>query len=404
MRLIYGFGIRLLGVAMHLAALFNEKAKRWVQGRKNWQDQLRIPADRKVIWFHCASLGEFDQGLPIMHALKQHDPQIFLLVTFFSPSGMQHYQKRENQVDLAVYLPLDTKSNANKFAQLVKPSMVFFVKYEFWYNHLKAARRAGAKIYGVSSLFRPEHRFFKWYGGFFRKALCVFDHFFTQDERSKRLLASIGIDQATVSGDTRYDRMAALAAKKPVNEVIAQFKGEKPLLILGSSWPVDEELLLTNLAILQKSFQVLIAPHDVSENHIQQIEQNLNVPYQRYTSFDGQEEAFVLILDTIGQLSAAYSYASIAYVGGGFTGKLHNILEPGAFGVPVLFGPKYDRFPEASMFLEAGAALTIDSSDTFLRAIQTLWREHAQRSAYVQQIFAAHVGAAEKVLAALDNK
>jgi 3-deoxy-D-manno-octulosonic-acid transferase len=402
MRLLYGFGIRLLGLAMHLAALFNEKAKRWVYGRKNWQDQLRIPADRKVIWFHCASLGEFDQGLPIMNALKQRDPDVFLLVTFFSPSGMQHYQKRDHSVDLAVYLPLDTKVNATKFVSIVKPSMVFFVKYEFWYNHLKSARRAGAKIYGVSSLFRPEHRFFKWYGGFFRRALRLFDHFYTQDERSKQLLASIGIQQATVTGDTRYDRMAALAAKKPVNEIIAQFKGDRPLLILGSSWPVDETLLFTNIAILQNSFQILIAPHDVSESHVQQIAHGLNVPFQRYSSYNPQTATTVLILDTIGQLSAAYSYATIAYVGGGFTGKLHNILEPGAFGVPVLFGPKFERFPEAAMFLEAGAAMTIDSSDNFLQAIQTLWREHTQRSANVQQIFAAQVGAAEKVLAALD--
>lgn len=401
MRLLYGFGIRLLGVAMHLAALFNEKAKRWVQGRKNWQSQLQIPSNRKVVWFHCASLGEFDQGLPIMNALKQRDPQVFLLVTFFSPSGMQHYQKREHHVDLAVYLPLDTKVNANKFARIVRPSIVFFVKYEFWYNHLKAARRAGAKIYGVSSLFRPEHRFFKWYGGFFRKALRLFDHFFTQDERSKQLLASIGIDQATVSGDTRYDRMAALASKKPENEIIAQFKGDRPLLILGSSWPVDEALLFTNLAILQKSFQILIAPHDISEGHVQQIIQNLSVPFQRYTHFDAQVESAVLILDTIGQLSAAYSYATIAYVGGGFTGKLHNILEPGAFGVPVLFGPKYDRFPEASMFLDAGAALSIDSDESFLKAIETLLQEHAERSENVQRVFAANVGAADKVLAAL---
>ena len=401
MRLIYGFGIRLLGVAMHLAALFNEKAKRWVQGRKNWQSQLQIPTNRKVIWFHCASLGEFDQGLPIMNALKQRDPQVFLLVTFFSPSGMQHYQKRDHQVDLAVYLPLDTKVNANKFASIVKPSMVFFVKYEFWYNHLKAARREGAKIYGVSSLFRPEHRFFKWYGGFFRKALRLFDHFFTQDERSKQLLASIGIDQSTVSGDTRYDRMAVLAGKKSENEIIARFKGDRPLLIMGSSWPVDEALLFTNLAILQKSFQILIAPHDISEGHVQQITQSLNVPFQRYTHFAAQVESTVLILDTIGQLSAAYGYATIAYVGGGFTGKLHNILEPGAFGVPVLFGPKYDRFPEASMFLDAGAALSIDSDESFLKAIETLLQEHTERSGNVQRVFAANVGAAEKVLAAL---
>jgi 3-deoxy-D-manno-octulosonic-acid transferase len=402
MRFIYGFGIRLLGVAMHLAALFNEKAKRWVHGRKKWQSQLLIPPNRKVVWFHCASLGEFDQGLPIMNALKQRDPQVFLLVTFFSPSGMQYYQQREHLVDLAVYLPLDTKVNADNFARIVKPSIVFFVKYEFWYNHLKAARRAGAKIYGVSSLFRPEHRFFKWYGGFFRKALRLFDHFFTQDERSKKLLASIGINQATLSGDTRYDRMASLASKKPENEIIAQFKGDRPLLILGSSWPVDEALLFTNLAILQKSFQILIAPHDISESHIQQIIQNLNVPFQRYTRFDANVVSSILILDTIGQLSAAYSYATVAYVGGGFTGKLHNILEPGAFGVPVLFGPIYDRFPEASLFLDSGAALSIDSDESFLKAIETLWKERRERSENVQRIFAANVGAAEKVLAGLD--
>lgn len=401
MRLLYALGIRLLGAAMFLASLFHAKAKLWVKGRKNWKNQLIVPKDRKVIWFHCASLGEFDQGLPVMNALKTNDPNVFLLVTFFSPSGMQHYHKRQHQVDLAVYLPLDTKRNAEQFIALIHPSEVFFVKYEFWYNHLKAARRAGAKIYGVSSLFRPTHRFFKWYGGFFRKALRLFDHFFAQDERSKELLESIGVHQVTVTGDTRYDRMKALVASRPTNDIIATFKSTKPLLILGSSWPVDEVLLVPHLDKLTQVFQVLIAPHDISAAHLAQIDQAIKIPKQTYSSWNSNESSTVLVLDTIGQLSSAYAYADVAYVGGGFTGKLHNILEPGAFGVPVVFGPKFERFPEAALFLTEGAAISIQDADTFYQAIVTMWNEHEVRSKKVQSVFDRNAGAVEKVISLL---
>ncbi len=401
MRLVYALGIRLLGATMFLASLFHVKAKLWVSGRKKWKSQLIIPKVRKVIWFHCASLGEFDQGLPVMNALKEKDPSLFLLVTFFSPSGMQHYHKRQHQVDLAVYLPLDTKRNAEQFIALTQPQQVFFVKYEFWYNHLKAARRAGAKIYGVSSLFRPTHRFFKWYGGFFRKALRLFDHFFAQDERSKELLASIGVHQVTVTGDTRYDRMKMLVASRPTNAIIATFKGEKPLLILGSSWPVDEALLVSHLEELTTVFQVLIAPHDISENHLKQLDQTITIPKQHYSTWSPIATSSVLILDTIGQLSAAYAYADVAYVGGGFTGKLHNILEPGAFGVPVVIGPKFERFPEASLFLSEDAAISIQNADAFYQAVVTMWEEHDLRSKKVQTVFDRNAGAVEKVVGLL---
>ncbi|WP_430404882.1 3-deoxy-D-manno-octulosonic acid transferase [Fluviicola sp.] len=278
--------------------------------------------------------------------------------------------------------------------------MVFFVKYEFWYNHLKCARRNGAKIYGVSSLFRPSHRFFKWYGGFFRKALRLFDHFYTQDQRSKELLNSIGIDQVTVTGDTRYDRMLAVKAKSQENEIIRNFVAEKPVLILGSSWTMDEEILVPALSELREKFKIIIAPHDISAKHIEQISAEFDHEVEYYTAFENLGRD-ILILDTIGQLTNAYQYADLAYIGGGFTGKLHNILEPGAFGIPIFFGPKHARFPEAQLFLDHEVAFTIEDSFSFEKAVEEALGKRAQINEKLAEIFAKNQGAAKKIISSL---
>lgn len=400
MRLFYGFAIRAFYAVMWLASWFHPKAKKWILGRRIPLDTFRVPTGKKVVWFHCASLGEFDQGLPVMNAYKEAFPESFLIVTFFSPSGMEFYHKRDHRVDLALYLPLDTKTNAQKFVRHFKPRLVFFVKYEFWYNHLKCARRNGAKIYGVSSLFRPSHRFFKWYGGFFRKALRLFDHFYAQDQRSKDLLNSIGISQVTVTGDTRYDRMLEVKAKSSHNEIIQTFVEEKPVLILGSSWTIDEEILIPALFELRQKFKIIIAPHDVSEKHIEQISAEFDHDVEYYTSFQNLGKD-ILILNTIGQLTNAYQYADLAYIGGGFTGKLHNILEPGAFGIPVFFGPKYARFPEAQLFLDHEVAFTIEDSFSFEKAVEEALGKRAQINEKLAEIFARNQGAAKKIIASL---
>lgn len=399
MRILYGLGIRCLYGLMWLASFFHAKAHKWIFGRKIRFQSFPIPSDRQVVWFHCASLGEFDQGLPVMNALKAAHPEVFLVVTFFSPSGMEFYDKRTHSVDLALYLPLDTKRNAAAFVRHIHPDSVFFVKYEFWYNHLKAARRSGARIYGVSSLFRPSHRFFQWYGGFFRKALRLFDHFYTQDQRSADLLKSIGIDQVTVTGDTRYDRMLAVKDRNEANAVLEAFKGEEPIVLLGSSWTVDEETLLPALLQLKDRFKLIIAPHDVSETHMVALMALFDQRVTRYTQYDGTPQR-VLILDTIGQLTSAYRYADIAYVGGGFTGKLHNILEPGAFGIPIVFGPHYERFPEAQLFLERGVASSITTAADFLAAVEYGEANRATIAVTLTQIFSENAGAAQRVIAA----
>ena len=392
--LIYACAIRALYLLMVLASPFNVKAKKWLDGQRKGLKGLEAPRDRQVVWFHCASLGEFDQGLPVMNAYKKKYPEAFLLVTFFSSSGMDFYNKRQHSVDLACYLPLDTRKNARDFMERFHPDHVFFVKYEFWYNHLLAARKSGAKVYGVSSLFRPAHRFFKWYGGFFREALRLFDHFYVQDERSRKLLADIGITSVTLSGDTRYDRMWAVKEANQSNAVIESFKGNEPLIILGSSWPVDEALFAPVIAALSNRYKFIIAPHDIAEAHIQQVLATVGKAAQRYTTFN-DPAARILILDTIGQLTAAYRYADLAYIGGGFTGKLHNILEPGAFGIPVMIGPRHERFPEAQLFIDRKVAVSIDEHSDLEEVIGKLWNRKRTIKAELEKIFEENRGAAE---------
>jgi 3-deoxy-D-manno-octulosonic-acid transferase len=399
MRVFYGLGVRIMYALMWCVHFFHPKAKKWILGRKTAIPTLS--KDKVVYWFHCASLGEFDQGLPIMNKLKEKNPSIFLVVTFFSPSGMDNYHKRDHKADLVLYLPLDTKSKAQNFIDRIHPEKVFFVKYEFWYNHLKAARRSGAKIYGVSSLFRPSHRFFKWYGGFFRKALALFDHFFCQDQRSFDLLKSIGISQASVTGDSRYDRMIAVRDKNEPNPKIEAFIGQEKVLLLGSSWPVEEELFKDAISSIQNEWKIIIAPHDISENHIQSIEKIFPNSSCRYTQ-EIDINKRILIVDTIGQLTNAYRYATVAYVGGGFTGKLHNILEPGAFGVPVLIGPKHERFPEAELFISRKCAQVITDADSFKSGLAFLNAQKEFISQELNAIFQENSGTATKICASID--
>ena len=239
MHLLYSIGIQLYGVAIRVASLFNPKAKKWLDGRKDWEKDLPTLKDKNVIWFHCASLGEFDQGLPLMEKIKTHSSDCFLLVTFFSPSGFEHYHKREHPADHVCYLPLDTPRNAKKFIQHFAPTQTFFVKYEFWGNYILEAKKGGSKLYAISGLFRANQRFFKWYGGFFRTILKQFDHFFVQNEASKTLLSTIGLDNVTVSGDSRFDRVIENRKRAKTNELLEAFKGDDQLVIIGSSWPAD---------------------------------------------------------------------------------------------------------------------------------------------------------------------
>ena len=363
---------------MRILSLFNPKAKNWVTGRANIFSQLPLTENHEVIWFHCASLGEFDQGLPLMQIIKSNQPNCFLLVTFFSPSGMNHYHKRQNSADHVMYLPLDTRSNAKKFIQHFNPTQVFFIKYEFWSNYIFEAKKNNTSIYNVSGIFREDQRFFSWYGRFFRKTLNKFDWFFVQNKNSKKLLESIKINNVSITGDSRFDKV--IDNKKNVSSdlIIETFcAGQKPLVI-GSSWPEDEKYILD--IVNNSSKKVIIAPHNVDENHVTRITSKLKVDYSRYTKAtdnDTLKKSKVLILDTIGQLSNAYSYCSIAYVGGGFSGSLHNILEPAVFGLPVIFGPNHKRFPEGQAFVNNGFGFSISSTQELREALSTIEANHA---------------------------
>lgn len=380
MSLIYTFLIRCYGVLLHVASWFHPKAKAWVLGRQQWEAKLRaqIPVDRKVLWFHCASLGEFDQGLPLMKSMKEEDPNLFLLVSFFSPSGMEHYQKREPMVDAACYLPLDTLHNARTFVQIVQPVKAVFVKYEFWPNFLRALAEKDIETIAVSAIFRPKQIYFRWYGGFFRSALKHVHHFHVQNEASKNLLESIGIQNSTISGDLRYKRVfqAKELAMQTSNELLATFTSGFTTLILGSSWPREEGILRDALPKLG-TIKLIIAPHDVSERHIAAIQADFPNAL-RYTELDTTRDAAqlaqaqILIIDCIGQLSAAYRYGTIAFIGGGFTGNLHNTLEPAVYGLPLLFGPKHSKFPEAELFLQKGFALEVTNATDFSEAYHSL--------------------------------
>jgi len=401
MHLLYNIGIKAYEAALHIAANFNPKAKAWVKGREEYFKKLPTVTDKKIIWFHCASLGEFDMALPVMNSMKEKHPSTFILVSFFSPSGMEHYHKRIHKVDLAVYLPSDSPKNAKQFITHFKPEKVFFVKYEFWSNYIFEAKKQHIQVFSLCSIFRDDHRFFKWYGGFFRETLRQIDFFYTQNERSSLLLADIEITNFITAGDTRFDRVIENKKQLVPNEKIELFlKGEKAI-ILGSTWPKDEEMLIPFI-LNNPNLKFIIAPHNIDEDHIKMIEQLLAGKSVRYTD-ETYSESNILILNTIGNLSNAYSYGKIAYVGGGFTGSLHNILEPAVFGLPVMFGPKFKRFPEASMFIHAGIGFTVSNSTEFENTFLEIDQNLSKLSEKTEEFVLKNTGASSKIIAHLES-
>lgn len=376
--MLYSLGIYLYHIILHIASVFHPKAKAWIKGRKNFWSQLPQIENQNVVWFHCASLGEYDQGKPVMEKWKETYPNDFLLVTFFSPSGYEHIVNKSIG-DYTCYLPLDTKKNAQKFIQHFQPKNTFFVKYEFWINFLKATKQGGSKIYAISASFRKKQHFFKWYGGIFRKALGLFDHIFVQNQKSLDLLSSINIRNASISGDTRYDRVMQRAAVRNENVIIAPWAKDEDIFIIGSSWPDDEEIIIPYINDFKIKSKVIIAPHEVHSKNIERITQSLKVSYQLYTQIEKGEPlnplTMVLVLDCIGVLADVYQYGKIAYVGGGFGTGLHNILEPASFGLPVIFGPKHQKFPEAHEFIERKIGKSCHENRTFFNAYREFIKE-----------------------------
>jgi 3-deoxy-D-manno-octulosonic-acid transferase len=408
MRFLYQISLYLYSFTIRIAGLFNSKAKAWHEGRKTplWES-LNV-GGKSVVWFHCASLGEFDIGLPLMEAWKKMNPDDFILVTFFSPSGMQNYHKREHPADAVDYISLDTPSNAKKFIAKIQPKTVFFVKYEFWAFHLFEAKKSGSKIYSVNTLFRENQLYFKPYGSFYRRILKTFDHFFVQNEKSIQLLKSISINNASISGDLRFDRVFQNKNRcLPIPQIENWLQGEKAFVI-GSSWPKDEAIL--NELINDKDFnqKVILAPHEINESHIIEIEKKLKKKSIRFLDINENSvvdaDTQVLILNTIGHLTNSFQYGTFAYIGGAFSGKLHNILEPAVFGLPIFFGPEHSKFPEADLFIEKGFGFEIFDLNSFKKEWAKVQNNKEEINERLLRFMNEQVGIADKIMLQLNTK
>lgn len=376
MKPLYNLATQIAEKALPLAGRFNHKLKLFTEGRKSVFNKLRdeIDFNSEYLWFHAASLGEFEQALPIIEETKKEFPAFKILVTFFSPSGYEN-KKNHPLADVITYLPLDTPGNACKFLDLVKPKVAFFVKYEIWPNFLMELEKRNIKTLLVSGAFRENQIYFKPYGGFMRKALAKFDHFFVQNENSVRLLKSIGFGNVTLSGDTRFDRVSRQIEYDNQLDFAKSFIDNKICLVAGSTWPEDEDILLPFINKNSEKIKIIIAPHEIKEEKIKSLEQKLKRKSIRYSNHKNLDLASfdVLILDTIGLLGKVYSYAQIAYVGGaaGDTG-LHNILEPATFGIPVIIGKNYKNFPEAIRLRQLAGLFSVKNSEEFNEVIEKL--------------------------------
>ena len=387
MLFLYNLVVILASQLLKLVAHFSPKMKLFVDGRKSVFQTLsdKIQSSDKTIWFHAASLGEYEQGLPVIEAIKQQFPNHKIVVTFFSPSG---YEVRKNNTvaDVTVYLPLDTISNAKQFIELVHPEMVFFIKYEYWPNYLNELKKQQIKTYLISGILRENQAFFKWYGGFYRNALKTFDYFFVQNESSKKLLQSIGFNNVKVSGDTRFDRVVSILERDNSLDFIEQFKDNKTTIVIGSSWPKDESLLINYINQSSDDVKFIIAPHNIKQEQIQELKNAItkkivlfseNVETRHALSL---QEYSVFIIDTIGILTKIYSYADIAYVGGGFGNPgVHNILEPATFGVPVVIGPNYSHFAEATALVNIEGCISIQNQTQLNEAFDLLIHNEDER-------------------------
>lgn len=378
MRFLYNIGIYLYQLAIFIASFFNTKAKKLRIGQAEAFIVLKqkIDPNTRYVWFHAASLGEFEQGRPVIEQLKKEKPDTKILLTFFSPSG---YEIRKNYAlaDIVSYLPLDTASAAKKFVEMLNPSKAIFIKYEFWPNYLQALKAAGIPVYSISAIFRPGQIFFRWYGQWYKKLLQGIDHIFVQDKASLDLLKTHGVDKVSIAGDTRFDRVADLAAQaKTIPLVEAFVKDTEKVIVAGSSWPKDEELLVRYLK-LHPDVKMILVPHEIHAAHIMGISKLLNGNFVAYTEATEQnvQTANCLVVDTIGLLSSIYRYGHVAYIGGGFGVGIHNTLEAAVWNVPVVFGPMYEKFREARDLIAIGGAFSIPDYEMLEAKLDALLKD-----------------------------
>lgn len=407
MYFFYNLGIRFYGLALWFASFFNPKARLWVDGRKNWRQKLIKNKDKvnRCFWFHCASLGEFEQARPLMEALRNRNPETPVLVTFFSPSGYE-IKKRYPGADYICYLPLDTPGNARFFVNVVRPKAVFFVKYEFWINILDEIAGGKIPLYNIAGNFRPSQRFFTRKNPFYSNVLRTFTHFFVQNEESLVLLNSIGLNNVSVCGDTRYDRVFQNAQQITRNDVIADFVGGENVLILGSTWSIEHDFLIPLINEGHITEKVIIAPHEVDHKTLKSIENELQVPNFRYTHYEDyamKSHKRVLIIDCIGMLANTYSVGTYAFIGGAFGKGLHNILEPAVFGLPVIFGPNHQKFPEAQEFIGHDIGFSVVDGQDFLIKRAHILENIAELKLASKKFMKSKIGATDLILSQLDR-
>lgn len=384
MLLFYNICMVLYAHIIAAISPWNTKAKQWSDGRRNIFDRMakQMSKEDRIVWMHVASLGEFEQGRPVLEQIRKQYPHYKILLTFFSPSG---YEVRKNYTgaDYIFYLPSDTPHNVNRFLDIAHPEIAIFVKYEIWHNYLRQLKARGTRSFLISAIFRPKSIFFRSYGFWWRQSLDCFEQLFVQNEESRKLLHSIGFDNVIIAGDTRFDRVAAIAKAAQKIDIIEQFKGESKLFVAGSTWGADEDIL-QRLIDNNPDIKFLIAPHEMDEDRINKIIANSSRGAVRYTACNESSDlssAQVFILDTVGLLAGAYSYATWSYIGGGFGVGIHNTLEAATFGLPIAFGPNYHKFKEARDMVALGAATKVESAEE-LEAWFNPLRDNAEKLAH----------------------
>lgn len=409
MRFIYNCSVYIVSFFLKIAALFSPKLKLFVNGRKNVFSYLKnsIPKTTNIIWIHAASLGEFEQGLPVIEKLKVTYPDYKVLVTFFSPSGYE-VKKNSTSADFITYLPLDTKKNAEKFIEIVNPKLVIFVKYEIWPNYLATLKDKKVPTLLISALFNKKQVYFKGYGAFMRNSLSTFTHFFVQDENSKNLLSTLNYNNTSISGDTRFDRVLEILERDNRLDFIEKFKENKFCLVAGSTWPEDEAILVDYINTSNSNLKFILAPHTIKSESIKKLVASIQKKTILYSQLQDQNlsEYDVFIVDTIGLLTKIYSYADLAYVGGGFATGLHNTLEPAVFGIPVIIGPEYKGFKEAEELVAKKGVISISDSNSFNTKVQEFLNSkdyYQQTSTINHNYISNNKGATEQIMQFIDS-
>ena len=374
MNLLYNIGLSIGWSFLKVQTFFKPKIKKFVEGRKDvWTCLANLPKERPVIWFHAASLGEFEQGLPVIEKIRNEMPGYTLLLTFFSPSGYE-VRKSTKVVDTVCYLPIDSQRNVESFLDTVQPALAVFIKYEIWPNYLKTLQKRNVPTVLISAIFNERQAFFKWYGSFVRKALSRFTKIFVQNEASKNLLKGLGFNNVAISGDTRFDRVSYIREQLVSLDFMEEFKQQHLCLVAGSTWPEDEEILLNFINSYSGQMRFVFAPHDINTDHIKQLQNQINKSSILYSEMQNKalSDHQVLIVDTIGLLTRIYHYADRDYVGGGFATGLHNTLEPAVFGIPVIIGPKYQKFQEALDLVHRKGILVVQNLSEFTQVVTQL--------------------------------